>query len=179
MNKLIRELRMKYPGDWQPVETWPPGCSTYFTPPFVPNPKKTRIELARLGDVVIGRLEDGDVVHYNVCHVWDDGRGSVVGSDPNLETAIRQIENTLPWADLVKLPKRDDGGEFTHLAEMLADNGGVLSVERDEDGKLCVRVSFAKDGVAFTQAGDGTLLGNVVEAVGCHVGAECPKEGEG
>lgn len=174
MNKLIRELRMKYPGDWQAVATWPPGCAAYFTPPFVPILDKTRIELARLGDVVIGRLQDGASVHYNVCHVWADGRGSVVGSDPNLETAIGQVESTLPWADIVKLPKRDDGGEFAHLAGLLADHGGVLSVERDEDGKLCVRVSFAKDGVAFAQAGDGTLLGNVVEAVGCHVGERTP-----
>jgi hypothetical protein len=39
-----------------------------------------------------------------------------------------------------------------------------------------VRVAFAKDGVAFTQAGDGTLLGNVVDAVGCHVGFESDEE---
>jgi hypothetical protein len=78
----------------------------------VPNPEKTRIELARLGDVVIGRLEDGHITHYNVCYVWPSGRyagcGSIAGCGPDLDAAVKDATTFLPWADLVKLPKRDD-----------------------------------------------------------------------
>ncbi len=110
------------------------------------------------------------------CRALDDGDIRV--GAPEVIRAIRGEGEFTAWRHS-KYPLPPPSAQFAHLAGLLADHGGVLSVERDEDGKLCVRVSFAKDGVAFAQAGDGTLLGNVVEAVGCHVGVECPKEGEG
>lgn len=177
MRTIEHELRDLYPLDWQPSSLRPHGFEL-FTAGLARRGLVT-VQGARAGSVLVVKAEvvSASLRHYFVCVADAHGAG-MVASGPNLADELRDAakDDERIRAALAAPSKPDP---FTHLAGLLADHGGVISVERDEDGKLCVRVSFANDGVAFTQAGDGTLLGNVVEAVGCHVGSECPKEGEG
>jgi hypothetical protein len=166
MRTIEQELRDLYPLDWQPSSMRPHGFELYTG--AWSRGRNVTFTGARAGAVLVVKADSPPIRHYLVCVADAHGAG-LVSSGPVLAEELRDAAKNHAGirATLTAHPKADP---FTHLAGLLADHGGVLSVERDEDGKLCVRVAFANDGVAFTQAGDGTLLGNVVEAVGCHVG---------